>query len=79
MLMRATGWPFLSFSAPPPDLPGAVTCEPVQEVKTPRDREELGIDLRELILHKPSYIPLCFVPTSRPSGGIGPCSAPNCS
>ena len=72
MLMRAIGWPVLGFSAPPPDLPFAARCEPFKEVQTPRDREELGIDLGELIFHKPSRIPwfaLRFICTSRASVG----------
>ena len=66
MLMRAIGWPVLSFSAPPPELPLAARSEPFKEVQTPRAREKLGIDLWELILHLPTRIlesAKCYNPT----------------
>ena len=82
MLMRAIGWPILVLSAPPPELSGAARFEPFKEFQTPRDREELGIELKELMLHKPSRIPrfaLCLICTPRAAGGPGPHSVVDAS
>ena len=82
MLMRAPRWPALSICAPPPQLSDAARCKAFNEIQIPGDREELGIDFRELILHKPSPISgfaLYYVCTSRASSGIGPRSLPNSS
>ena len=82
VLMQAVRWPVLGFSAPPPNLPIAARCKAFQEFQTPWDGVDLGIDLRKLILQKPSRIPgssQCFIRTPRASAGMGPCSVPNCS